>query len=74
MNNSKKIAKTLEFSKKLMISTSVIFILTWLAAIVSWFLYKELPIELLWFASLPFTVSAGCYYCAEAYEKKGGRL
>jgi len=61
-----------EFSKKLAVSITVLFILTWVVAWVVWIITKDLPEQMLNFISVPFSIVITGYFAkagVENYEK-----
>lgn len=60
----------MEFSKKLMIFASVMFSLTWAVAVYSWFMYSEIPLDLLQYASWLYGATFVSYCGKTAYENK----
>ena len=57
-----------EYTKTAMTISCTITILTWLAAIASWFLKGEMPLELLKYTSILYCVFFACYCCKTGYE------
>lgn len=66
MNKYRKI----EFSKRLMIFATVIFALSWVIAVFSWFYAGEIPVYLLRYSHLIYGACCASYYCKTAYENK----
>jgi len=60
----------MEFSKKLMIVTSVIYALSWIMAAYSLFVKGEIPFELLQYANILYGASVVSYCGKTAYENK----
>lgn len=64
--------KKYEFSKKLAVMVSALFILTFIVAWVAWFLTGELPVDMLTFVAAPFSVVITGYFAkagVENYQK-----
>lgn len=59
----------LEFSKKIIIFASVIYALTWVVMVVSWFLYRDFPMEIKEFTTYIYGVAIAFYFGKSAYEK-----
>ena len=57
-----------DFSKKLMIFASVIFALTWTAAVLSWFILRDVPDSVLQFVCVLYGALGVTYCCKEGYE------
>ena len=57
-----------DHTKTAMTISCIITILTWLAAIASWFLNGEMPLELLKYTSILYCIFFACYCCKVGYE------
>ena len=55
-------------TKTTMTISCIITILTWLAAIASWFLNGEMPLELLKYTCILYCIFFACYCCKTGYE------
>ena len=60
----------LEFSKCIMIISTIIFTGTWIVAVVSWFLWRDFPSGLIIFISLGYCLESSAYMGKSAYEYK----
>lgn len=60
--------KKIEFSKLLAIIITLVFIGTWLIGWVCWFFTKTLPIELLNYITVPFSVVITGYFTKSGVE------
>ena len=58
------------FSKGLMIFSCAVFAVTWVAVLVSWFIYGEFPHELATYSTIMFTVLGTGYYGKSCVENK----
>ena len=59
-----------EFSKKLMIFASVVYALTWVMAVISWFAIGEVPQELMLYTTGLYGSVFAVYGGKSAYENK----
>ena len=60
----------MEFSKKLMVFASAAFALTWLAAMVSWFVLRDVPEGVMQFVSVLYGATFVSYCGKSAYENR----
>ena len=66
----RKIKKKMEFSKKLMVFTSVIFAATWAFAVCAWLAGGAIPWELVEFVNWLYGATFVSYCGKSAYENK----
>ncbi len=69
-NLKKQKKRTLEFSKILALVVTVMFVLTWAMAWVSWFVKNEVPEVLLTYVSVQFGVVISGYLTKSAIENR----
>ncbi len=60
--------KKMEFSKKLALTITLLFIMTWFMAWTSWFIKNEVPEALLNYISVQFGVVVTGYFAKSGYE------
>jgi len=65
-----KPSNKMEFSKKLIIFTSAIYLISWIMAAYSLFVLGEIPFELLQYANILYGASVVSYCGKAAYENK----
>ena len=60
----------MEFSKWVMVIATLIFVGTWIVAIISWFIWRDIPTELIIFINICYGMGSSAYMCKTAYENK----
>lgn len=69
-STSRKVAsrKKLTVTHKLIITATIMYIATWIVAVVSWFMYREISEELLKYGTYLYGAALATYTGKSAYE------
>ena len=64
---SAEVRKT-NLSRQIMIYCSILYGCTWIVMVVSWFMYRELPIEIKEYTTYVYSIAIAVYFGKTAYE------